>query len=158
GLEPVDGGAPELRAFEDVGLVDLRELLAALAGEIEGNPSYADDLVLCVAHGVDGLATARCCRALIPRPWLAEVQAAEKLADEEDVDAPGDLGAQRRVVRERGEGEAGTEVREAAEDLADLQKTGLGALVGCEVVELVVADGAEENSVGIERDLDGLFG
>ena len=98
------------------------------------------------------------CRLFVPRARLAEVEAAEELAHEEDVDALGDLGAQRRVVAERGEGEAGAEVRVAAEHLADLQQAGFGALVRREVIELVVADGAEEDGVGVERDVDGLLG
>ncbi len=141
-----------MRALEDVGLVDLREFLSALAGELEGDARDADDLVLRVAHGVDGLAG-----VLVPGARLAEVEAAEELAHEEDVDALGDLGAQRRVVGERGEGETGAKVRVAAEDLADLQQAGLGAFVGREVIELVVADRAEENGIGVERDVDGLL-
>ena len=49
-----DGGAPELRDFEDVGLVDRGDFFAALGGELEGYAGYADDLVAGVAHGVDG--------------------------------------------------------------------------------------------------------
>ena len=49
-----DGGAPELRDFEDVGLVDGGDFLAALGGELEGDAGDADDLGLGVAHGVDG--------------------------------------------------------------------------------------------------------
>ncbi len=126
--EFVDGGAPELRDLEDVGLVDGGELLAALAGELEGDAGDADDLVAGVAHGVDGLAG-----SLVPPAGLAEVEAAEELADEEDVDAFGDLGAEGRVGGEGGVGDGGAEVGEAAELLADLQEAGLGALVGGEV-------------------------
>ena len=71
--------------------------------------------------------------SLVPPARLAEVEAAEELADEEDVDALGDFGAERGVFGERGEGEAGAEVGEAAEVLADLQQAGFGALVGGEV-------------------------
>ena len=39
-----------------------------------------------------------------------------------------------------------------------MQQAGFGALVGREGVELVVADGAEEDGVGVERDVDGLVG
>ena len=49
---------------------------------------------------------------------LAEVEATEQLADEEDVGALGDLRAQRRVVAESGKATAWAEVGEAAEDLA----------------------------------------
>ena len=58
GAELGDGGAPELGDFEDVGLVDGGEFLAALAGELKGDAGDADDLGAGVAHGVDGFACA----------------------------------------------------------------------------------------------------
>ena len=45
GFEGVDGGAPELGALEDVGLVDGGEFLAALLGELEGDAGYAHDFI-----------------------------------------------------------------------------------------------------------------
>ena len=84
----------------------------------------------------------------------AEVEAAEELADEEDVDVLGDFGAQGGVFGERGVGDGGAQVGEAAECLADLQEAGFGALVGGEGVELVVADGAEEDGVGLEAGVE----
>ncbi len=84
----------------------------------------------------------------VPPAGCAEVEAAEELADEEDVNVFGDLGAQRGAGGEGLEGERRAQVGEAAEGLADLEKAGFGALVGGEGVELVVADGAEEDSVG----------
>ena len=132
GLELVDGGAPELRALEDVGLVDLSEFLAALAGEVEGDAGDADDFVFGVAHGVDGFAG-----LFVPRAGLAEVEAAEELAHEEDVDALGDFGTEWRVVGERGEGEAGAEICKASEHLADLQQAGFGTLVGVRWLNLL---------------------
>ena len=93
-----DGGAPELRDFEDVGLVDGGDFLAALAGELEGDAGYADDFGLGVAHGVDGFAAS----PLFHQRGCAEVEAAEELADEEDVDAFGDFGAERGVFASAG--------------------------------------------------------
>ena len=55
-----DGGAPELRDLEHVGLVDGGDFLAALLGELEGDAGDADDLVAGVAHGVDGLVRSPC--------------------------------------------------------------------------------------------------
>ena len=144
-----DGGAPELGDFEDVGLVDGGDFVAALGGELEGDAGDADDFGLGVAHGVDGFVG-----LLVPPAGRAEVEAAEELADEEDVDVFGDLGAERGVGGERGEGERGAQVGEAAEGLADLEQAGFGALVGGEGVELVVADGAEEDGVGVEREVE----
>ena len=116
GFEAVDGGAPELRALEDVGLIDGCEFFAALLGEREGDAGDAGDFVARVAHGVDGFVG-----FFAPAAGLAEVEAAEELADEEDVDALGDFGAERGVFRERGVGDRGPEVGEAAEDLTDFE-------------------------------------
>ena len=96
--------------------------------------------------------------SLVPPAGRAEVEAAEELADEEDVDVFGDLGAQRRACRERGVGDRRAQVGEAAEGLADLQQAGFGALVGREGVELVVADRAEQDGVGVERGVEGRGG
>ena len=43
-----DGGAPELRDFEDVGLVNAGELLAALLGQLEGDAGHASDFIALV--------------------------------------------------------------------------------------------------------------
>ena len=56
-----------------------------------------------------------------------------------------------RVDGEFLEGEGGAQVGEAAECGAELQQAGFGTLVGRKGIELVAADGAEENRVGVER-------
>ena len=88
----------------------------------------------------------------------AEVEAAEEFADEEDVGVLGDFGAQGRVFGERGVGDGGAQVGEAAEGLADLEQAGFGALVRREGVELVVADRAEQDGVALERGVEGRGG
>ncbi len=87
-----DGGAPELRDFEDVGLVDGGDFVAAFAGEFEGDAGDADDFSFRVAHGVNGFVG-----FLVPRAGCAEVEAAEELADEENVGVFGDFWAQGRA-------------------------------------------------------------
>ena len=148
-----DGGAPELRDFEDVGLVDGAELLAALLGEREGDAGDADNLISRIAHGVPGLAL-----GFVPLPRLAEVEAAEKLADEENVCAVDDFGAQRRVDGEFFEGKCGAEICKAAESCPNGKKAGFGTLVRGEGVEFVAADCAEENGVGGEGGGEGVGG
>jgi hypothetical protein len=106
-------------------------------------------LGFCVAHGVDGLAG-----FLVPPAGRAEVEAAEQFADEEDVGTLGDLRAQGRIGGEGGIGDGGAQVGEAAERLADLEQAGFGALVRREGVELVVADGAHEDGVGLEAGVE----
>ena len=137
-----DRGAPELRDFKHVGLVDAGDLVAALGGELKGDAGDADDLVLCVTHGVPGFA-----RGLVPLAWLAEVEAAEEFANEENVSAIDDLRAQGGIDGELFEGEGWAQIGEAAERGAQLQEAGLRAFVGRERIELVAADGAEENGV-----------
>ncbi len=85
----------------------------------------------------------------------AEVEAAEQLADEEDVRAFGDLGTQGRVGRERGVGDGGAEIGVAAEGVANLEEAGLGTLVRGERVEFFVADRAEQDGVGFEAGVEG---
>ncbi len=79
-----DDLAPEHRGGEDVGLVDGADLLAALAGRLEGDMGDALDLRHAVAHGVDA-------DPLAPVPFdplrLGEVDAAGQFADHQDIEA-----------------------------------------------------------------------
>ena len=59
-------------------------------------------------------------------------------------------GRKRAVDGELLEGEGGAQVGEAAERGANLQQAGFGALVGRQGIELVAADGAEQDGVGVE--------
>jgi hypothetical protein len=58
------------------------------------------------------------------------------------------------LAAERGIGDGGAQVGEAAEGLADLEQAGLGALVRGEGVELVVADRAHQDGVALERGVE----
>ena len=89
GGDLVHRGAPELRDFKHVGLVDAGEFFAALLRELEGDAGHAGHFIAGVAHGVPGFAC-----GLVPLAGLAEVEAAEQLADEENVGAVDDLGTQ----------------------------------------------------------------
>ena len=75
---------------------------------------------------------------------------AEELADEEDVGAFGDLGLEGGARGEGGVGGGGAEIGEAAELLADAEEAGLGPLGRREGVELVIADGAEQDGIGAQ--------
>ena len=86
---------------------------------------------------------------------LAEVEAAEEFADEEDVGASmtsGRSGEQSSMARVRGRG---TQIGEAAESRANLQQAGLRARVGRKRIELVAADGAEQHGIAGEARLEG---
>jgi len=142
-------GAPELRNFKDVGLIDRGDLLAALTCEFEGDAGYTDDLVAGVTHGVNGFVG-----LFVPGAGGAEVEAAEQLADKEDIDIFRNLRTQRRAAAERLVGDRGAKVGKTAERLANLQQTGFGTLVGSKRVELVVAHGPEQDGVGVERGVE----
>ena len=139
--------------LEHVGLVDRGEFFAALAGELEGDAGDADDFVAGVAHGVDGFAGLACSTSAAGRS-----RGRREARGRRGCRRLGHFGAKRRVVGERGVGDGGAQVGEAAELLADLQEAGFGALVGGEVVELVVADRAEEYGVRVEAGVDGGWG
>ena len=119
-----DGSAPELGDFQNVRFIDRGNFLPALGRQLKGYAGHAHNLVAGVAHGVP-------CRVrlALPGTGLAEVEAAEQLAHEEDVRAVNHLRTQRRVCGERGESKGGTEVRKAAQRLAQLQQAGLGAAI-----------------------------
>ena len=67
-------------------------------------------------------------------------------------------GRKRAVDGEFLEGEGGTQVGESAECGANLQQAGFGALVRGKGIELVAADCAEQNGVGVERGGKGVGG
>src|SRR6185312_11132172 len=94
----------------------------------------------------------------VPPAGLSEIEATEQLADEEDVDALGNLRPQRRVFGERRICGRRAEVREAAKLLANLQQTGFGALIWRQGVELVVSHCAEQNGIGVKAYVDGRLG
>src|SRR6185503_18103049 len=106
------------------GLVDTGEFLAAFLRELEGDAGDAGDFVARVAHGVEGFAL-----LLVPCAGSTEVEAAEKLTNEEDVGTVDDFRTEWAVDGEFFESEGGTEVREAAEGGANLKESGFGALI-----------------------------
>ena len=146
GRDFIHRGAPELRDFEHVGLVDAGEFLAALLRELEGDAGYADHFIAGVTHGVPGFAGCR-----VPFARLAEVEPAKQLADEQNVGAFDDLRPQRAVDGEFFEREGGTQIGESAERGANLQQAGFGALVRGQGIEFVAAHRAQQHGVGGER-------
>ena len=106
--------------------------LRRLRGELEGDAGDADDLVAGVAHGVDGFAG-----GAVPPARRAEVEAAEQFADEEDVGAFDDLGAQRAVDGELFEGEGRAQIGEAAERARICSRPASGRLSGARALNLL---------------------
>ena len=147
---------PEDAGLHDVLLVGRVELLAAGAGEVEGDAADAVDLVGLVDLGVDGalLAVAEIGDLL----GLAEIDAAGELADDQDVEAFDDLALERRGIGERGVADRGTEVGEELQVLAEAEEAGFGAHLVGDAVPLGAADRAEDDGVGTERLLHVLLG
>ena len=120
-----DDVAPEARRVHDVDLVDRGQTAAPQARELEPAPRDALHLGARVLARVEP-------RAVVARALRAEVEPADELADDEQVD-PG------RRLR-------GAEVRVDAELLPEPEE----ALLGADglALELGQADGAEQDGVG----------
>ncbi len=93
----------------------------------------------------------------VARAGLAEVGAAEQLADKHDVGAFDDFGPKRAVDCEFLEREAGAQIGKAAEGCAKAEQAGFGTLVRSERIELVAADSAEQNGIRCERGVKRFF-
>jgi hypothetical protein len=91
-------------------------------------------------------------------PRLSEVDPPGELPHDEQVDAPHDLGLQRRGVGERGKHRRGPQVGEQAELLADAQQPLLRPRVDGHVVPARSPDGAEQHGPAVPRARDHLVG
>ena len=78
---------------------------------------------------------------------LAEIQAAEQLADDQQVGALHALGLERRALRERRVADRRPQIREAAERLAQREQRRFGTLRRQPAVEFRMADRAEQHRV-----------
>ena len=93
--DAMDRLPPEPGGFQDIGLVDADDLLAALAGRLKRDAGDPLDLHHAVAFGIIGL---RAVLAIAAAP-LAEVDAAGQLPDHHQVKAVGDdIGPQRAIT------------------------------------------------------------
>ena len=114
-------------------------MLSAPAREVEGDLRDARDLFHAVFFGVIGELAA----FADPSAALAEVDAADQLAHDHEVDALfGDVFAERAGPRERGEEPGGAQVGIKPQRRADLQKSRLGAQVPGQLFDALVAHGA----------------
>ena len=120
-------------------------LVAALAGEVEGDAGDALDLVRGVDGGVDGALLAVLQRHDLL--GLAEVGAAGQLAQDENVEAFHVLATQRGGLGQRRIADGGAQVGEQVEVLAQLEQAGLGPDLVGHLVPLRAADGAEDDGI-----------
>ena len=119
-------------------------MLAAAAGELEGEANDALHFLLGVAERVDGLAAAGVGPAFL---GLAEVDAAGELAQDDHVDVLDDVALERGVVGEEGEHLDGADVGKEPEAFAQAEDRLLRPDLGAGLVPLGAADGAEEDGV-----------
>ena len=144
----VDDRPPQARRREHVGLVDAGQALAARPrASSKASRTIAPDLALGVRQRVDGGRAPSGVVALL-RP-AAEVEAAGQLADDQQVDALEQLGAERRGRRRAPGG------RVTGRRLANRPRPPRSANSACSgrtargrVVPLRPADGAEQDRVG----------
>ena len=121
----VDDLAPEHARLHHVELLGRGHLVAALAGEVEGDPGDALDLAGRVDLGVDGALRAVLQGHDLLR--LAEIDAAGELAHDDDVEALDHLALQGGGVGEGRVADRRAQVGEQAEILAQAQEARLGA-------------------------------
>lgn len=143
--------APEARRREDIGLVDRRDLAAAQLGRLEGELRDAVDLRNGVVLEVPGALGAV---VLLRLALVTEVDAADELAHDDEVDALDELRLQRGVLDECIGYFDRAQVGVESEVLAQAEDGLLGAQRRVDVVPLVAADGAEEDAVGHLAGLD----
>ena len=147
-MYPNDHVAPELGDIEHVGLVDVGDLSPSELSAIEGYPCNPLDLMAFVHHRREPLV-----RSVVR--WLAEVDPAGQLPDDQEVGASRQLLAERRKVLEAGEDCDGTEVGEYSQQPPQLQDPGLDALLSRQSVPGVVAhraaSRAHQDSVCLEH-------
>lgn len=121
-----DDSPPEARGREDVGLVDRvdRERGVGALGEVRGEAGDALDFGDRVGAGVKGLGVRALGGASDGLAAVAKVDAADQLADDDDLGALGDVLLERGVGDEGGSGEdGGTDVGVEAEGLAEREET-----------------------------------
>src|SRR6516164_5120821 len=134
--------APQAGAFQDVRLIDGENFLLALSGEIESHAGDALDFIFGVAHGVDSDARAR---LAFDRTRLSEVGSTQKFADDQDVCAADEFGAECGRILKRGKEDSGTEIGVGTQFAADAEESGFGAEMAGILVELGASYRAQQD-------------
>ena len=142
-----DRRPPQPRGFQHVRLVYRGHETPPPARLLEPDPGDTLDLRARVAHRVERLVCGTAAR-------LPEVQAAEQLADDQDIGAGHALGAIRSRANERSVGIGRAEIREPAQCPAQGQQRRLRAFAGLEMIECGITDRAEQHSVGAETTVE----
>src|SRR5271157_1096545 len=143
-----DDFAPQLRALQNIRLVDGEQAPAAGSSELKCDAGDALDLRLAVAHGVERVARAGGAFALGNYgARLAEIQSAEQFAHDENVGSFDDFFAQRRAGSQHRIKDRRTKIGESSELLAEAQQSSFGAKFARIVIEGRTADCAEQHGL-----------
>ena len=138
--------APETGGFEDVGLVDRRDLLAATAREHEGETHDTADFNISVDQRIDRLFAALWRRAAAL--GLTEVETAGQLADDNKVHTGHAFRLERGKFGECRDGFDWAKIRVEAKTFADSKQALLRTHFRLGIIPLRAADGTEQHSVG----------
>ena len=147
-LQAVHDRTPEAAGIQHVGLIHAAELLAALHGRLEADAANALDFMLRVGHGIHSLLLAVLQRVSLV---LAEVDAADELTHDDEVDALcHDLG-----LEGAGRGQLGPDLGRAVVGVeahagAETEQSLFGALLTGQTLPLWAADCAQKDAVGRE--------
>ena len=118
-----------------------------------GDAAY---LLIGVAHGIEAFAHPALELADAARP--AEVDVAGQLAHDQDIEPGHHLGSERGGIRELGENRRGPQVGEQIELLAEPEDRVLGAFFARQRVVTRTPDRAEQDGIGLCRELQRRFG
>ena len=149
-----DRAAPQAGRSQDIGLVDGRDFVAALLGSLHGKGANAlyfrDTVVFQVPRAFDAIVDFRFAA-------VAEIDAADEFANDEDIGAGDDIRFERRVFGQDFRYLDRAQVDVEPQSLAQAQDGLFRAQFRVDVVPLVAADGAEEDGVGFLGRFDGIF-
>ena len=142
----VHNPAPENAVLKHICLVDGGDLLAALAGGLEGDLRNAADFAFPINHGIHREILAVLALDVF---GFAKIKTAGEFPHAEHIEAAFDQArVQRRGVGQLGQANGGTQIRKETEMFAQRQESGaLGLFVGRKGFPLRPADGSEKNGI-----------
>lgn len=149
-----DRTAPQAGRSQDVGLVDRRDLMTAFLGSLHGKFANAlyfrNTVIFQVPRAFDAIVDFRFTA-------VAEVDAADEFANDEDVRTGDDIRFERRVFGQHFRHLDWTQVDIKSQSLAKAQDGLFRTQFRVDVIPLIAADGAEEDGIGFLSRFNGIF-
>ena len=141
-----DDLAPKLHRVKNIGLVDRGDASGSRTRGLKRDMRDAGNLRLGITHRVKAFAgTLFACDA----PGRTEINVAGQFADDEDVEARDNFGFHCGGIGERGPDDGGTEIGEEIKLAAEAKDCLFGTEFARECVELEIADGTEQDRIGV---------